>query len=394
MFTKFLTPYKNLSKEIWILTLMTLINRAGAMVIPFLSLYLTKSMGFSLSPQVTVIMVFYGLGSLVGSWVGGKLTDKIGYHKVMYVSLFISGFLFVGIQFLETFMQFAIGIFILTAITDLFRPAIYVAMSSYSNEDNRTRSIALVRIAINLGYAVGPAMAGLLIAKLSYSWLFWIDGLTAILASFIIYKFLFQKDIKKKETKEIKRDIVRPYKDVQFIIFWLVIFLCGVSFVQFIEVWPLFYDKIIHLNEQEIGMILALNGFLIFILEMPIVSYVDKKFKHINLILFGLLLFALSFFVLTINQSLTMVIISMVLISIGEIFCFPFSNTYALDLAKKGNEGEYMGFYTMTFAAAFLVAPLGLMIVQNYGFEILWYAATVILIIGLLLTYIMKRKFK
>ena len=92
----FIDPYKGLSKEIWILTLVTLINRAGAMVIPFLSLYLTKSLGFT-HTEVSLIMMFFGIGSLFGSWVGGKLTDKIGYYKVMYLSLFISGFLFFGL---------------------------------------------------------------------------------------------------------------------------------------------------------------------------------------------------------------------------------------------------------------------------------------------------------
>lgn len=394
MLNKLLNPYKNLSKEIWILTLVTLINRAGAMVIPFLSLYLTKSLGFSLK-EVTFIMLFYGLGSLFGSWIGGKLTDKIGYHKVMYMSLFIAGFMFFAIQLLSTFIQFAIGIFVLTLITDVFRPAIYVAMSSYSNKENRTRSIALVRIAINLGYAVGPATAGLMITKLSYDWLFWIDGVTAIIASIAIYYFLLQKKSNTEE-KEIKKNkiIVKPYKDVQFILFWFAIFLCGVSFVQFIETWPIFYDKIIHLTEQQIGLLLALNGFIIFVLEMPIVDYVDKRYKHINLILFGFVLFILSFFVLTISNELSMIIVSMVLISVGEIFCFPFSNTYALDLAKKGNEGEYMAFYTMTFSVAFIVGPIGMIIIESYGFNMLWYVATAILIIGFLLVAIIKRKYQ
>lgn len=394
MLNKLLNPYKNLSKEIWILTLVTLINRAGAMVIPFLSLYLTKSLGFSLK-EVTFIMLFYGLGSLFGSWIGGKLTDKIGYHKVMYVSLFIAGFMFFAIQLLSTFIQFAIGIFVLTLITDVFRPAIYVAMSSYSNKENRTRSIALVRIAINLGYAVGPATAGLMITKLSYGWLFWIDGVTAIIASIAIYYFLLQKKPNTEE-KEIKKNriIVKPYKDVQFILFWFAVFLCGVSFVQFIETWPIFYDKIIHLTEQQIGLLLALNGFIIFVLEMPIVDYVDKRYKHINLILFGFVLFTLSFFVLTISNELSMIIVSMVLISVGEIFCFPFSNTYALDLAKKGNEGEYMAFYTMTFSVAFIVGPIGMIIIESYGFNMLWYVATAILIIGFLLVAIIKRKYQ
>jgi len=100
-----LTPYKGLSLHIWYLALITLVNRAGAMVIPFLSLYLTKHLGLSLS-QVGWIMSAFGLGSALGTFVGGKLTDQIGFFKVMFSSLFLTGFLFIGLQYLHTFWQF------------------------------------------------------------------------------------------------------------------------------------------------------------------------------------------------------------------------------------------------------------------------------------------------
>ena len=390
MLTKILKPYKNLSREIWILTIMTLINRAGAMVIPFLSLYLTKSLGFSLK-QVTVIMFYYGIGSLFGTWTGGKLTDKIGYYKIMYLSLFFTGLAFFVVQFLNTYLQFSIGIFILTFIADTFRPAIWVAISVYSKDENRTRSVTLVRLAINLGYAVGPALAGLIIASLSYKWLFWIDGITTILASVIIFILLSQKKELKKDVTAVVTKKLSPYKDKQFLIFWFAIFLCGFTFVQFIELWPLYYDKIIHINEQEIGLVIALNGILIFLLEMPIVDYLDKKFKHINLVIFGMVLFTLSFFVLTISHTLTMVVISMILISIGEIFSFPFSNTYALKRSERGSQGEYMAFYTMTFSAAFVVGPLGMYLVNLYNFDFLWYFASGILLFAIGLLFLLKR---
>jgi len=102
MLKKLTQPYKGLSREIWYLALITLVNRAGAMVVPFLSLYLTKYMGYSLG-QVGWIMTFYGLGSVVGVWLGGKLTDIIGYYKVMVISLFAAGLVLVSLQFLQSF---------------------------------------------------------------------------------------------------------------------------------------------------------------------------------------------------------------------------------------------------------------------------------------------------
>ena len=140
MLQKLILPYRGLSKEIWFLALTTLVNRAGAMVIPFLSLYLTRYLDFSMG-QVGWIMSCYGLGSVVGVYLGGKLSDQLGYYKVMLGSLLITGLVFIGLQYVESFYGFCLGIFFLTLVADVFRPAIWVALDDYSENENRTRSV-------------------------------------------------------------------------------------------------------------------------------------------------------------------------------------------------------------------------------------------------------------
>ena len=135
----YINSFKGLSKEVWWLALITLINRAGTMVIHFLSLYLTKSLGFT-PENVGTIMSCFGLGSLAGHWLGGKLTDQIGYYKVMFTSLVLTGVLFISLQFLNSFEAICIGIFILMVNADAFRHASYVALSAYSKPENKTRS--------------------------------------------------------------------------------------------------------------------------------------------------------------------------------------------------------------------------------------------------------------
>ena len=168
LYLNYINSFKGLSREVWWLALITLVNRAGTMVIPFLSLYLTQSLGFTLE-NVGSIMTSFGLGSLVGAWIGGKLTDSLGYYKVMLISLITTGILFIGIQFLTGFWAICIGIFILMAFADAFRPAVYVALNAYSKTENKTRSVSLIRLAINLGFSAGPALGGIIISSLGYS---------------------------------------------------------------------------------------------------------------------------------------------------------------------------------------------------------------------------------
>ena len=105
----YLEAFKGLSKEVWWLALVTFINRAGTMVLPFLSKYLKEDLGFSYG-EVGWIMVFFGLGSFVGAWLGGKLTDKIGFYQVMIWSFLSAGVVFVLIQYVQSFWGLCINV--------------------------------------------------------------------------------------------------------------------------------------------------------------------------------------------------------------------------------------------------------------------------------------------
>lgn len=394
LFNKILEPYKGLSLHIWYLALTTLVNRAGAMVIPFLSLYLTKHLELNLS-QVGWIMSAFGLGSAAGTFIGGKLTDRFGFFKVMFSSLFLTGFLFIGLQYLHTFWQFTFGIFVLSFVADIFRPAIWVAMDAYSEETNKTRSVTLIRLAINLGFSAGPAIGGLIIAYFSYQGLFWIDGITCIIASFLIWILLKEKKqksipVQKEKTEE---KLASPYRDYQYLLFCLAILMMGIAFMQFFGTLPLYYDNIIGMSEKQIGLLLAGNGFLIFLLEMPLVHYLEKKkFKVMSMVILGGWFFALSFLVLPTATHILIPILGMLFLSIGEMISFPFSNTYAMTRSNRGKKGDYMALYTLTFSISFIIGPnMGMQLSKHFGFATTWYIMAGLMLLGNLLFYQLKR---
>ena len=108
-------------------------------------------------------MSVYGLGSVVSTCIGGKATDSTGSYKVMVRSLLSTGFLFMALQFLSTFVSFCAGIFFILVVADTFRPVMWVAISVYSKPENKTRSVTLIRLAVNLGFSAGPAIDGIII---------------------------------------------------------------------------------------------------------------------------------------------------------------------------------------------------------------------------------------
>ena len=194
MIKKYLNNFKDFPKEIWILTLITFINRAGTMVIPFLSKYMKENLEFSYS-QIGWVMVFFGVGSIIGTWLSGKLSDKIGFYKVMVFSLFASGIVFILLQYATTFEELCIGILVLTTIADMFRPAMLVCLKTFTTKENRARAYSLTRAAINLGFLFGPVLGGLIIMQLGYEYIFYVDGITCITGNNCFHVFCERKEI-------------------------------------------------------------------------------------------------------------------------------------------------------------------------------------------------------
>ena len=386
-FQRYISNFKGFSREIWILTFITFINRAGTMVLPFLSKYLKEDLHFSYS-EVGWIMVCFGLGSIIGSWLGGKLSDKIGFYKIMIFSLLTTGILLFFVQFITSFIGLCIGMFVLMIIADMFRPAMFVSLGAYAQPENRTRALTLVRLAINLGFAAGPALGGLIIMSIGYAGLFWIDGATCIIAILIFW-------IKVKEKKNTAyRDKKHPgevlthsvFKDKPF---WIFLFSCLVSGILFFQVFttiPLYHKEQFNLTEFQTGILLTMNGLLIFFLEMPIVSYVERnKINKIKVVTWGCFLMAISLFLMLFNTWAGILIIMMLFMTFGEMFAFPFSNAVSLSRAPKGHEGRYMAIYTMSFSLAHILsAKMGMEIIDYFGYQMNWLFMGTLGIFGML----------
>lgn len=375
-FQRYINNFKGFTREIWILTLITFINRAGTMVLPFLSKYLKEDLNFSYA-QVGWIMVAFGFGSMLGSWLGGKLSDKIGFYRIMVFSLFTSGILLFFVQYIRTFWGLCIGMFVIMTVADMFRPAMFVSLATYAKPENRTRALTLVRLAVNLGFTAGPALGGLIIMNLGYSGLFWVDGSSCIV-SILIFTLLVKERKKPADLNTANSETEIPASVFKDKIFWIFLFICFITAMLFFQLFttlPLYHNEKFGLTEFQSGLLLSLNGLLIFFLEMPIVSISQRKnIDKLKIILWGSLLMSLSFYVLMINTWAGILIISIIFITFGEMFIFPFSNSFALSRAPKGHEGRYMALFTMSFSLAHIVSSkTGLEIIGYFGYQYNWF---------------------
>lgn len=393
-FRNYINSFRGFSKEVWILATITFINRSGTMVLPFLSKYLKENLGFSFD-EVGWIMVCFGVGSMFGSWIGGKLTDKIGFYKIMIFSLFSSGVMFILLQFITSFVGLCIAMIVIMTVADMFRPAMFVSLGTYAKPENRTRAFTLVRLSVNLGFAAGPAIGGLIIMNLGYFALFWIDGITCILAILIFWLLIKEKKAIKTE-EDLIEEANAPktiFKDKPFLLLIGSSFCVALIFFQLFSTLPLYHHDYYKWTEFQTGLLMASNGIMIFLLEMPMISFIEKNsINKVQVILFGTFLFALSFFILMYQTLLGVLWISLVLLTIGEMMSFPCFNSVALSRAPKGQHGKYMGIFTMSFSIGHIFSSkIGMDIIENYGYVTNWFVMGCVGLLGVILLYIMDK---
>lgn len=347
------------------------------MVVPFMTLYMTQKLGFSLG-QAGWVMPFFGAGAICGGLLGGKLIDKFGFYYIQIVTLLGGGLMFFVLGQMRTLPTICAAAFTVALINDMFRPANSAAIAHYSKEENRTRSFSLNRLSINLGWAFGGALGGFVASK-NYELLFWIDGFTNISAAFILWLTLAPSKNKATQQKPVAAEMIAnaksPYKDKPFMFFFVLSVLFAACFFQLFTTLPVYYREEMRFNEQYIGILMALNGILIAFFEMVLVHKLEGRRHIMQYIMVGVMMAAASFAVFNVLPNAKWVAVtSVLLITFGEMISMPFMMTYWINRTNEGNRGQYAGLYTVSWSVAQTLGPLaGAQIAEHNGFAMLWW---------------------
>jgi len=388
----YINSFRGLAREVWILALVVLINRSGLMVTTYLTVYLHTVLDYSIAEAASVMM-FYGIGSIAGVSVSGAISDRVGYLRMQLIALVTSGIFIFCMQFAYSYWHFALLLFLTVFSADMYRPANMASLTQFSKVENRTRSLALLRLAINLGISIGPAIGGFLIGYTGYKMLFYVDGITCVIAGFVLVIFLGLKD--KKDIAE-KKSSKMSWNDIDLKSFlWLLFsnFFWALSFFQIIYMYPLFMKSELGYTEFVVGLTYTLNGLMIFVMEMPIIKMYEKSNKR-KILFWGSAICAAAYVFLYYSQPVQwnplvflMPIIYMVFITIGEIFYLPFAGSMALNMAPKGHAAKFMAVYSVVFSGTHILAPIvGGYLAEFHGFQNMWLVmgiAMLLVMIGL-----------
>jgi predicted MFS family arabinose efflux permease len=368
---------RDLPREVWVLFTATLVNRTGTMVLPFLVLYLTQSAGLS-REHAGLALIFYGVGSLVTAPLSGRLSDRVGSLRIMKASLFVSGAILFAFPFARSFPSLLAITTIWAISNEAFRPANMASLTNLVRPEQRKAAFALNRLAINLGMSIGPAAGGFLIMA-SFELLFLVDGATSVLAGLILVFTPWRKQVEQSanepestDAPELSKKRLRLLADHRLLYFLLAMTLIEIVFFQNQGAMALFLVEDLKFPGSVYGLLFTVNTVLIILVEVPL-NTAMSRWSHRHAMSLGAFLCGAGFGVLAFASDFLIVTASVVVWTFGEMILFPGGSAYVADIAPANRVGEYMGFYVMTFSAAFIIGPwLGILVLEQFGASTLW----------------------
>ncbi len=376
-----------LPREVWFLCLAILINRAGTMVLPFLTLFLTFDKGLS-AGTAGFSLTIYGLAAIIIAPVSGRLSDRFGGLRIIKLSLFSAGLILFIFPFVRSFP----GILLLTGLwaiaNEAFRPPSMAIIGDLAAPAHRKAAFALMRLAINLGMSIGPVIGGFL-AMRSFKLLFYVDGATALLAAILVTLVPWRSGqvIETPVQEADSNNSLAPaaaattppvsvyssvLKDRRFIYFLVAIIPIELVFFQSLAAMPLFLVRDLQMTEAGFGMLLAINSVIIILIEVPLNSAM-ANWPHRRALALGALLVGAGFGALAFVTSVFGAALTVVIWTFGEMIFLPASSAYVSDIAPRAQAGVYMGLYTMGFSVALAIGPwLGTQALENFGPTVVW----------------------
>lgn len=375
--------FSGLPPRIWLLSVVNFINRCGAMVLCFLTLYLTENLCYPIT-YAGYAMSCYGLGAIAGTFAGGRLVGSWGYQRVQLWSLLATGFLLLWVSQVSRFEWLCVALFLLNLASESFRPANATAIRENSNAETFTRSASLMRMAFNFAIMFALTLGGWLIG---YGWhyIFWADIATCWLSALLLWIWIPDTVLAQTAAPkaspvlsnevDIGRGAVSPYRDTAFWHFAFCTFLGAFAFMQIIWTVPPFFKQVYHWNEFTIGIVCAINGLAVMLIEMPLIYRIEQRRPTIWFIRWGIVLYALAYLAFTLPVSLKWfaAVFYMLVISVGEILVMPFSSTWVARNTPSERQGDYWAIYGIAYSVANVLAPLvGTQIIDAYGYRVLW----------------------
>lgn len=357
----------------WILFGGTFINRFGTFVLPFLVLYL-KDLGYS-APQAGIAVAMYGVGGIGAVSIGGLLADRIGRRNSVAVSMFGSAASVLALSQANTLgtilpLTLLVGLF-----AELYRPASSALIADLIPPEQRVTAFALYRLAVNMGWAFGPAIGGVMASR-SFFILFAADAASSV-AFGIVSLVALPHGVRSAREDERRGEATRSLlADRGLLLFLAAIFCAAVIYMQVLTTFAL-HMKASGLSNEAYGLLLSLNGVIIVIAELPMSAWTQRH-PAAQMVALGSLLLGFGFFLVGFAHAIPALVVCVFIYTFGEIIESPPASAFVAERSPSHLRGRYQAAFGTMFGIAAIVGPIAGTAVFHTRPEAVWIASGVL----------------
>ncbi len=395
-------PIKNLSdlfsqfkirqmygRQAWMLFLSRLLAVSSfAISMLFFSIYLHTELAVPLRTVGSLMMIAAFISSFA-MMIGGGLSDKLGRKPLMWISTFLKALVFFAIAYvIKTGPNVLIltGLYMLARIMGaLFMPASDAMLADIIAPEQRAKAYGVMRIFANAGFAIGPAVGGI-VAEISYVYLFMLSAIMSIIGGLFILFFVKESLVVRKSEGSVFRNLLELKGDVKLLTFCLVSFLFFVVMGQFGVTFSLFSIEHVGISKAQFGRLFLLNALMVIFLQYPATLLVEK-IRSMRKLQIGMIIYSVGFFSLGGADSLTFLMVSVIILTIGEMIFAPTANAVVANMAPEHAKGRYMGVFGLFRSFGWSIAPfIGGLLLNSFMEQglILWGIIGIIGVIGTL----------
>jgi len=353
--------YNEYPRAFWIYNIIVFIDRLGGfMLYPFFALYLTQKFDIGMS-TVGILFAVFLISGMVGSALGGALTDRMGRKVVIVASLILSSLSALGMGFAPTMGIFVAVVVVVGTLSSIGHPAHEAVVADLLPPDKRAEGYGIIRVVFNLAVIIAPPIAGLLIAN-SYLTLFIVDAIISLISVAIVVLALPETKpqalahVKPETMKQTFAGYGRVFKDTPFVAFIGVTVMMTLVYMNMNSTLGVYMRDQHGMPEINFGALLSLNAVIVVLLQFWVARRLEK-YKPMLMMAAGSLLYAIGFAMYGFFSGIVLFAIAMVIITIGEMIVSPFQQSVVANFAPEEMRGRYMAVSSLSWSVAFTIGP-------------------------------------
>lgn len=370
----------------WVLAALLFINRLSSMVKLFMALYLRQELGLAIE-TVGWLLSAYGAGLLVGSMLGGWLSDHVRTARLTAALFFVSVWVLLLLGLVTQVPLLAALLLLSGTLDGAIRTLHQRLIMEYCEVAQRSRAQALSRVARNLGMAAAGVAGGGL-AQADFRWVFFASAAMTLLALLWFVRTTWQRPVLINDERPTDdAGSGGPYRDKPFLWLLAATAVLGIAFDTVYSTLGNYLRDYYHLSTEAIGWQFGLNALLVIALQIPL-SHWGERWGMRRQMLLGSVLLACGLGMLPFGSGLFYVCLSTLIWTLGEAFFMPPLNVLAMRFAQGGKSGQYFGLFFMSWSASALLSPvLSGQLYGQFGGHSVWLASALMVLISIPLTW-------